>query len=68
MKNQENKAHTFKEKFELRRGSYTADHVKEQLQRAYTRGTEDLYEALKLRFTKECMFEACAILRNHKTD
>ena len=57
---------TFQAKFEARKKSYTGDHVKEQLQKAYTAGNNDLYNALKEVFMKEKMYEACAVLRNHK--
>ena len=59
---------TFKAKFEAKRDGYTGDHVKEQLQKAYTRGVKELYDALADKFTKEKMYEASAILREHKVE
>ncbi len=59
---------TFKAKFESKRDGYTGDHVKEQLQNAYTRGVKDLYEALAKKFTEEQLYEAAAILREHKVE
>ena len=59
---------TFKAKFKARKEAYTGDHVKEQLQRAYTSGAKDLYDALAKKFTEEQLYEATAILREHNVE
>ena len=59
---------TFKAKFKAKRDGYTGDHIKQQLQNAYTRGVQDLYDALAKKFTEGQLYEAYSILREHKVE